>query len=100
MMGPSAGAGTVDVEGSVMTDEATPEQLSQELSDIDDELADLRKVVDDIRSRLSREASGVEDSEGVATELTGLEETQAIIGILEGRRETVLERRRALGAAD
>jgi len=42
----------------------------------------------------------VEDSEGVATELTGLEETQAIIGILEGRRETVLERRRALGAAD
>jgi len=91
---------TVDVEGGAMTDEATPEQLRQELSDIDDELADLRKVADDIRSRLSREAGGVEDSEGVAAELTGLEETQAIIGILEGRREAVLERRRALGAAD
>jgi peptidoglycan hydrolase CwlO-like protein len=89
----------VDVEGSAMTDEATPEQLRQELRDIEEELADLRNIVNDIRSRLSPEAGGVEDPEGVATELTGLEETQAIIGTLEGRRDTVAERLRALGAA-
>jgi hypothetical protein len=82
-----------------MSDQPTPESLRQELADIDAELADLRRVEGDVQARRgtdSDESVGYEEPEDIATDLTGLEETQAVIGALETRREAVSERLRAL----
>jgi hypothetical protein len=73
-----------------MTDETTPDQLRQELKDLDNELAELRRVAGDVQSRRggdSGTSEGVRDPEDIATELTGLNETEAVIGVLEQRRE-------------
>lgn len=82
-----------------MTDEATPERLRQELNDIDAQLAELRRLVDDVQARRGQdnpESVGFEEPGDIATDLTGLAETQAVIAELETRRETVEERLRAL----
>ena len=82
-----------------MTDEPTAESLRQELADIDAELADLRRVAGNVvahRGTDGDESQGYEEPEDVATDLTGYEETQAVIGALESRRETVMERLRAV----
>ena len=82
-----------------MSDQPTPESLRQELADIDAELADLRRVEGDVQARRGTdgdESVGYEEPEDIATDLTGLEETQAVIGALETRREAVSERLRAL----
>ena len=85
--------------GDGMSDEPTPESLRRELADIDAELADLRRVAGDVQARRGTdgdESVGYVEPEDIATELTGLEETQAVIGALETRREAVSERLRAL----
>jgi hypothetical protein len=82
-----------------MTDEATPDQLRQELRDIDAELAELRRVTGDVQSRRGEDgdqSEGFEEPEDIATELTGLAETEAVIDTLESRREAVEARLRAL----
>jgi hypothetical protein len=82
-----------------MTDETTPDQLRQELKDIDAELADLRRVTGDVQSRRGEDgdqSQGFEEPEDIATELTGLAETEAVIDTLESRREAVEARLRAL----
>ena len=82
-----------------MTDEATPERLRQQLNDIAAQLAELHRLVDDVQARRGRDspgAVGFEEPEDIATDLTGLAETQAVIAELEIRRETVEERLRAL----
>jgi peptidoglycan hydrolase CwlO-like protein len=83
-----------------MTDETTADQLRQELKDIDAELADLRRVTGDVQSRRGEDgdrSEGFQEPEDIATELTGLAETEAVIDTLEERRERVEERLRALG---
>ena len=70
-----------------MADEATTEELRQRLHDIDAEIAELRKSVDDLKSQ----RDGVEDSEDIAADLTFLEEQQALLALLERRRGSVLE---------
>jgi hypothetical protein len=82
-----------------MTDETTPDQLRQELKDIDAELADLRRVTGDVQSRRGEDgdrSEGFQEPEDIATELTGLAETEAVIDTLESRREAVEARLRAL----
>ena len=82
-----------------MTDETTPDQLRQELKDIDAELADLRRLTGDVQSRRGEDSDsseGYQEPEDIATELTGLAETEAVIDTLESRREAVEARLRAL----
>jgi hypothetical protein len=83
-----------------MTDETTPDHLRQELKDIDEELADLRRVTGDVQSRRGEDgdqSQGFQEPDDIATELTGLAETEAVIDTLLERRERVEERLRALG---
>jgi hypothetical protein len=40
-----------------MTDETTPDQLRQELKDLDNELAELRRVTGDVQSAAARIAT-------------------------------------------
>jgi hypothetical protein len=83
-----------------MTDETTADQLRQELQDIDEELAELRRVAGDVQSRRGEDgdaSEGYQEPEDIATELTGLNETEAVIDVLEQRRERVAERLKALG---
>jgi hypothetical protein len=82
-----------------MTDETTPDQLRQELKDIDAELADLRRVTGDVQSRRGEDgdqSEGFQEPEDIATELTGLAETEAVIDTLQSRREAIAEKLRAL----
>ena len=83
-----------------MSDLPTAESLRQELADIDADLADLRRVAANVvahRGTDGDESQGYQEPEEIATDLTGLEETQAVIGALETRREAVAERLRTLG---
>jgi hypothetical protein len=83
-----------------MTDATTPDQLRQELKDIDEELADLRRVAGDVQSRRGEDgdsSQGFQEPEDIATELTGLNETEAVIDVLEQRRERVEAQLKALG---
>jgi len=83
-----------------MTDEAMPDQLRAELKEIDNELAELRRVTGDIQSRRGEDSGtseGFQESEDIATELTGLNETEAVIDVLEQRRERLAAQLKALG---
>ncbi len=75
-----------------MSDDATPEQLRQELREIDAEIADLRRSAADVRTRLGPDGDGVENSEDIAADLTGIQEDEAVIGVLEQRREAICRR--------
>jgi TolA-binding protein len=77
-----------------MTGETTPEQLRQELRDLDAEIAELR-----VSEQPADTEDEVRDSEEIAADLTTEEEQQAILGILERRRDTVRERLRQLGTS-
>jgi hypothetical protein len=82
-----------------MTDETTAAQLRQELKDVDDEIAELRRVAGDVQSRRGEDSDtseGFEEPEDIATELTGLAETEAVIDVLEQRRERIEARLKAL----
>jgi hypothetical protein len=83
-----------------MTDETTPDQLRQELKDLDNELAELRRVTGDVQSRRGEDSGtseGFQEPEDIATELTGLNETEAVIDVLEQRRERLEAKLKALG---
>ena len=77
-----------------MTGDTTPEQLRQELSDLDAEIAELR-----VSEQPADTEDEVRDSEEIAADLTNEEEQQAILGILERRRDAVRERLRQLGTS-
>lgn len=72
--------------------ETTPEQLRQELGDIESEISAIRASTDDLKARSGAAAGGVEDPEEQAADLTSIEEQEAILGVLEQRRESLLER--------
>jgi hypothetical protein len=75
-----------------MTGDATPEQLREELRELDAEIARLRAD-----EQPTDEEGDVRDSEEIAADLTSAEEQQAIVGILEQRREAIRERLRQFG---
>jgi hypothetical protein len=77
-----------------MTGDTTPEQLRQELRDLDAEIAELR-----VSEQPADTEDEVRDSEEIAADLTTEEEQQAILGILERRRDAVRDRLRQLGTS-
>ncbi|MBU2662719.1 hypothetical protein KOI35_04290 [Actinoplanes bogorensis] len=83
-----------------MSDEKTADQLRQELKDLDQELAELRRVGGDAAARRGQDSDtseGYIEPEEIATELTGIAENEAIIDTLEQRRERLEEQLKALG---
>ena len=83
-----------------MTDESTAAQLRQELNDVEEELAELRRVGGDAEARRGQDSDTSEGSiepEEIATELTGIAENEAIIDTLEQRRDRIQEKLDALG---
>jgi len=73
-----------------MTDETRAGRLRQEIKDLDNELAELRRVTGDVQSRRGEDSGtseGFREPADIATELTGLNETEAVIDVLEQRRE-------------
>ena len=83
-----------------MTDEKTPDQLRQQLKDLDAEIAELRRVSGDVESRRGEDgdsSEGYQEPSDIATELTGLNETQAVIDVLTERRERLEEQLKAVG---
>ena len=73
-----------------MTDETRAGRLRQEIQDLDNELAELRRVAGDVQSRRGEDSGtseGYQEPADIATELTGLNETEAVIDVLEQRRE-------------
>jgi len=75
-----------------MSDDTTPEQLRQELKDIDAQIAELRRVSGGVVSSVGSDGDGVENAEDIAAGLTGVEENDAVIEILQQRREAVQRR--------
>jgi uncharacterized protein involved in exopolysaccharide biosynthesis len=83
-----------------MSDEITADQLRQELKDVDAELAELRRLTGDAQSRRGEDSDTSEaqqEPEEIATTLTGIAETEAVIDVLEQRRERIEEKIKALG---
>jgi small-conductance mechanosensitive channel len=72
-----------------MSDE---DALRQELRDLDEQIAELRRSVEDIRRRIGQEWDAPADEVDVATALTGAEEQEAFLRALEERRERLRER--------
>lgn len=77
-----------------MTGDATPEQLRQQLQELNAEIARLRPG-----GQPDSSEGEVRDSEEIAADLTSVEEQQAIVGILEQRRDAIQEQLRQLGAS-
>ena len=75
-----------------MSDDTTPEQLRQELKDIDAQIAELRRVSGGVVSSVGSDGDGVENAEDIAADLTGVEENDAVIEILQQRREAIQRR--------
>jgi hypothetical protein len=77
-----------------MSDQITPDKLRQQIKDLDEELAELRRVTGDVQSRRGEDGAsseGYQEPEDIATELTGLNETEGVIDVLEQRRERLEE---------
>lgn len=83
-----------------MTDETTPEQLRQQIKDLDAEIAELRRLDGDAQARRGEdggESEGYVEPEELATDLTGIAENEAVIDILTQRRESLEEKLSRLG---
>ncbi|MDT4900940.1 MAG: hypothetical protein QOJ78_1870, partial [Pseudonocardiales bacterium] len=59
-----------------MADRSEPESLRQELQDVEAEIAEQRKLIDDLRSQVGGEDAGAMDAEDVAAILTNIEEIE------------------------
>ena len=80
-----------------MADETTPEQLRRRLQELDAEIAELRHSTDDVKAHVGPEGDGVEDSEEIAADLTTVEVDDAVLTMLEQRREAVRAQLAQLG---
>ncbi|MBM2622848.1 hypothetical protein JIG36_45840 [Actinoplanes sp. LDG1-06] len=83
-----------------MSEEITADQLRQELKDVEEQIAELRRVGGDAEARRGQDtdtSEGYVEPEEIATELTGIAENEAVIDILEQRRERLEEQLKALG---
>jgi hypothetical protein len=69
----------------------TRQELLQQLHELDAEIAQLQGTYGNAA------AGEVRDPEEIATDLTSREEQQAVLGILQRRRETLLDRLKQLG---
>lgn len=75
-----------------MAEGATPEELQDRLRELDAEIAQLQGI------SVSGDAqAGVRDPEEIANDLTSREEQQAVLAILQRRRDSIAERLAQLG---
>ena len=81
-------------QNRAMTGNAIGEQLREELRELDTQIAELRGV----GRQVGAESDAVRDSEEIAADLTNAEEQEAVLGILERRREATLDQLRQLDA--
>ncbi len=65
------------------------EELRQQLSDVDAEIAQQRADADRLRADVGGQ-DGPQDAEDVAASLTSIEEIEGVLNALVQRRETVL----------
>ncbi|BBH68549.1 hypothetical protein ACTI_52340 [Actinoplanes sp. OR16] len=78
-----------------MSDATTPEQLRQQIQDLDAEIAELRRLGGDAQARRGEdgaESEGIIENEELATELTGIAENEAVLDVLLQRRERLVEK--------
>jgi hypothetical protein len=80
-----------------MTTGQSDRPLRDELREVDDQLADVRRTAAEIRAQISDPATGPEDAAERSMMLTNAEEQEALVGILEERRRRLQEQ---LGAGD
>ena len=66
---------------------AEPERIRDEIRAVDAELVQLRRVSAELRSEIGRREDGATDPEDLAATITSVEEQEALIGVLEARRE-------------
>jgi hypothetical protein len=67
---------------------AQPERaVRDEILSVDAELAELRRVSAQLRSEIGHRDDGATDPEDLAATITSVEEQEALIGVLEARRE-------------
>ncbi|WP_433831229.1 hypothetical protein ACQP2E_12940 [Actinoplanes sp. CA-015351] len=75
-----------------MSDQPTPEEIRQRITDLDAEIAELRRLDGDAQARRGEDggaSEGIIENEELATELTGIAENQAVIDVLLQRRESL-----------
>ena len=75
-----------------MADDSTLEELHQQLRELDAEIAQLRGISGNVDT-----GGDVRDSEEIASDLTSREEQEAVLGILQQRREMIRERLKRAG---
>jgi len=67
---------------------AEPERsVRDEILAVDAELAQLRRVSAELRTEIGHREDGATDPEDLAAAITSVEEQEALIGVLEARRE-------------
>jgi len=77
---------------SAMTTAQPERAVRDEILSVDAELAELRRVSAQLRSEIGRRDDGATDPEDLAAAITSVEEQEALIGVLEARRERLLAR--------
>jgi hypothetical protein len=87
-----------DAKGSIAArnergaDRAEPESLREELRTVEEELAGLRAEVGQLRGQFGGRGDGPVDPAENAADLTNVEEQEALIDVLERRRELLAAR--------
>jgi hypothetical protein len=81
-----------------MADGMTGDELRQKLRDLEAEIADLRRTSSGIATSLGNNGDGVENAEDIAAGLTGIEENEGVLRLLEQRRDSIKQRLDALGS--
>ncbi len=56
-----------------------------EVTDLENEIAELRRTIDEVRQQVGGQGVGAVDPEDTAAALTNIEENEAVLGTLEAR---------------
>jgi prefoldin subunit 5 len=75
-----------------MAEERSKEQLEEELREVEEDLAALRPVLEQLRRRIGQREDDPTDIEERAQLIENMEEQEALVGRLEDRREDLLRR--------
>lgn len=75
-----------------MAEESASQRRRRELRDVEAQIDELRATIGRLRSQVRPEGGAAEDAEEVATDLTSIQEQEAVLGALERRRDAMLER--------
>jgi outer membrane protein TolC len=75
-----------------MTEDVTESGLRDELKDLEQQIAELRRQAEDARRRVGQGWDTPTDSAEIATELQNAEEAEAFMRALEARRDAVLSK--------